>query len=160
MTVCITLLLIRSSKQNSYKDAQLDLLIKELSSQKTSLKESVETNKKLLGQKKSSEIVTGHISEKLAPLTKIFKYDPRDAIFLGMPVDYLIFGENEIVFLEVKSGRSQLTSKQRAIKQLVEEKKIKWDTIRISGDVDVCDTNSDLNLDEKLSNEPTIESKE
>ncbi|MGV8131133.1 MAG: Holliday junction resolvase-like protein [Candidatus Pacearchaeota archaeon] len=108
------------------------------------------TNKKLLSQKKSSEIVTGHITEKLAPLTAEFKYDPRDAIFLGMPIDYLIFTDNEVVFLEIKSGNSKLTGKQRVIKKLIEEKKVKWDTIRITGPTEQKNVNSDLTLEPKL----------
>lgn len=86
---------------------------------------------KLLGQKKSSEIVTGQITEKLVPFLDCFKYNPRDAIFIGMPIDYIVMAENEIVFIEVKTGRSQLTQKQKKIKSLVDNKQIKWETIRI-----------------------------
>jgi len=90
---------------------------------------------KLLSQKKSSEILLGHTAEKLAPLTKAFdNYNIRDTTFIGMPIDYICFGEDEITFLEVKSGNSQLTTKQKKIKKLVQDKKIKWDTVRISGD--------------------------
>lgn len=98
------------------------------------LKQLETTNETLLSQKKSSEIVTGHISEKLAPLTKQFKYNPRNAVFIGMPIDYIVFEDDKIVFVEIKSGASKLTSKQKSIKKLIDSKLVEWETIRITGD--------------------------
>ena len=71
---------------------------------------------KLLSQKKSSEVITGQIAEKLAPFLSDFEYDPQNAIFLGQPIDYLVFDEDEIVFVEIKSGKARLTTKQRKIR--------------------------------------------
>ena len=86
---------------------------------------------KLLGQKKSSEIRLGQISENLAPFLKEFKYDSKKAHFIGMPIDYIIFEEDKVVFLEIKSGKSQLTHTQKNIKKLINEKNIVWDEMRI-----------------------------
>ena len=87
---------------------------------------------KLLGQKKSSEVRLGQISENLAPFLKNFKYDPKRAHFLGMPIDYIVFEEDRVVFLEVKSGEAQLSSVQKNIKQLIKDKKVEWDEMRIN----------------------------
>jgi predicted Holliday junction resolvase-like endonuclease len=87
--------------------------------------------KKLLNQKKSSEVVLGQISEKLVPFLKEFKYDAQKANFLGNPIDYIIFEEEEIIFMEIKSGNSALSQKQRKIKKLVNDKKIRWEEIKI-----------------------------
>jgi len=87
---------------------------------------------KLLSQKKSSEVRLGQISENLAPFLKDFKYDPKEAHFIGMPIDYIIFKEDEVVFLEVKSGQSRLSSKQSNIKRLIQEGKVGWDEMRIN----------------------------
>jgi len=49
-----------------------------------------------------------------------------------MPIDYIIFEEDKIVFLEVKSGESRLSQKQTNIKRLIKEGKIEWDEMRIN----------------------------
>jgi len=87
---------------------------------------------KLLSQKKSSEIRLGQISENLAPFLKEFKYNPKKTHFIGMPIDYIIFEEDKIIFLEIKSGKSSLTPKQNNIKNLINQGKIIWDEMRIN----------------------------
>jgi len=96
------------------------------------IKQKEELYSNLLGQKKSSEVRLGQISENLAPFLKDFKYNPKKAHFIGMPIDYIIFEDNKIVFLEVKSGKSQLTPNQRNIKKLIDSKKVFWDMMRIN----------------------------
>ena len=49
---------------------------------------------KLLSQKKSSEVRTGQIVEQLAPFLDNFKYDPKKLHFMGMPIDYIYFGDD------------------------------------------------------------------
>jgi len=34
--------------------------------------------------------------------------------FIGSPIDYVVFAEDEITFFKIKSGAAQLTPKQRA----------------------------------------------
>ena len=90
-----------------------------------------EDYKKLLSQKKKSEVVTGQIAEKLAPFTDHFPYNPQDAQFLGNPIDYVVFEKDKISIVEIKSGRSRLTKKQKDIKALIEEGKVEFVEIRI-----------------------------
>ena len=92
----------------------------------------IELNAKILSQKKSSEVRLGQISEHLAPFLLNFKHDPKKAHFLGMPIDYIVFEEDNIIFLEVKSGGAQLSKTQQHIKKLVEDKKIAWEVMRIN----------------------------
>lgn len=94
---------------------------------------------KLLSQKKSSEVRLGQVSEQLAPFLKEFPYDPKKAHFLGMPVDYIVFNDNEVVFLEVKSGGAQLSPVQRTIKQLILNGKVSWKEMRINGQTSKVD---------------------
>tara|TARA_R110000822_G_scaffold110654_2_gene240882 strand:+ start:1658 stop:2023 length:366 start_codon:yes stop_codon:yes gene_type:complete len=98
----------------------------------TLLKTKQDEYKKLLSQKKSSEVRLGQISENLAPFLKDFKYDPKKAHFMGMPIDYIIFEEDKIVFLEIKSGEARLSAKQRKIRDLIKNKKVEWDEMRIN----------------------------
>lgn len=95
------------------------------------LTEETETRRKVVHQKKSSEVRLGHIAETLAPFLDQFEFDPENCTFLGKPIDYISFGDDEITIIEVKSGNSQLNQKQRHIRDLVKNKSVKWKEIRI-----------------------------
>lgn len=96
-------------------------------------KQLQEDYRKLMAQKKSSEITTGLVVEQIAPILNEFKYNPQICRFIGTPIDYMVFGDEEIVFLEVKSANSNLTAKQRKIKSLVRRGKVRWEELQISG---------------------------
>jgi len=85
----------------------------------------------LLRQKKSSEVRLGLISEKLAPFLKDFPCTSDDAHFLGQPIDYVVFADDGIHFVEVKSGGASLSEKQKNIRDQVEAKKVHWHVMRI-----------------------------
>jgi predicted Holliday junction resolvase-like endonuclease len=62
-----------------------------------------------------------------------FDLDPKDIRFLGTPIDLIAFNglnasveEVEIVFIEVKTGGSALTAREKAVKKAVEGKKVSW----------------------------------
>ena len=82
--------------------------------------------KKLQFQKKSSEVRLGQITEHVAPFLKDFPFDPKKARFIGTPIDMIIFEDDKIVIVEVKSGGSRLSDTQRKIKQLVADRQIEW----------------------------------
>ena len=98
---------------------------------KKRLKHLENTYNILLSQKKSSEVRLGQISEQLAPFLSNFPYDPKKVQFLGNTIDYIYFGEDEVVIIEVKSGNARLSKKQRQIKKLILEGEVKWKEIRI-----------------------------
>ena len=60
---------------------------------------------------------------------------------MGQPIDYIIFdwrenkeinvADGKIIMLDVKSGKSQLTKKQRRIRDLIQAGKVEWRTIRL-----------------------------
>lgn len=79
---------------------------------------------------KSVEVRTGLIMEKMAPFFEGFDHDPKNAQFLGKPIDYIIFNDDEIVFLEVKTGKARATKKQAHIKKLIEDKKVRFELVR------------------------------
>ena len=87
---------------------------------------------KILSQKKSTEVRTGYLIEKVSPFLKQFPYEPQKTTYLGMPIDYICFDEDKITFIEIKSGNARLTKKQKEIKNLVTQKEVYWDEIRIS----------------------------
>tara|TARA_X000001036_G_scaffold437672_1_gene483551 strand:- start:1689 stop:2213 length:525 start_codon:yes stop_codon:yes gene_type:complete len=90
-----------------------------------------QSRKTTLSQKKSSEVRLGHIAEKLAPFLEDFPYNPEDAIFLGQPIDYVVFDDSSVVFVEIKTGKSKLSTKQRHIRDLIKNKYVEWKEIRI-----------------------------
>ena len=90
----------------------------------------------LLGQKKSSEVRTGKITEQISPFLNDYPLNPKTARFLGDPIDFVHFDEDKITFVEVKSGKSQLSKKQRRIRDLIAARKVDFQIYRVSGDGD------------------------
>lgn len=92
---------------------------------------------------RSRAVLTGKISEQLAPYSEEFEFNASDARFLGSPVDYVIFDgyteakENKskdvrIVLADVKTGEeASLTPIQRKIKEAIRKNKVEWETLRI-----------------------------
>lgn len=86
---------------------------------------------------RSRSVLEGKFREQLAPILPEFKYNPTDARFLGSPVDFVVFAglaENEpreVVFIEVKTGKSQLSSRERKIKKLVDGGKVRYEILRV-----------------------------
>lgn len=93
--------------------------------------EEVEVRKKITSQKKSSEVRLGFIAETLAPFLDQFNFEPEECSFLGKPIDYISFGEEEVTFIEIKSGNAKLNQNQKRIKKQIEDKKVSWKEVRI-----------------------------
>lgn len=115
-------------------EATLDLVIQNYEDRLVKMTEEHST---LLSQKKSSEVRLGQISEHFAPLLEDFPYDPKGARFLGSPIDFVVFEEDRIVFVEFKTGMAQQTSKQRNVKALVEAGKVCYAVMRVNKNVTV-----------------------
>lgn len=124
------LLLTNKNWEKSYKQLNAEQLFKIGSLEKQILEVS-EQKKKVTSQKKSSEVRLGHIAETLAPFLDQFEFDPEACTFMGRPIDYISFGDDEITFIEIKSGNSQLSAKQRHIRDLVNNKLVAWKEVRI-----------------------------
>jgi len=118
------------SRESELKKKESDLENDLVEVQKN-LQEETESRKKVLSQKKSSEVRLGHIAETLAPFLDQFDFDPENCTFLGKPIDYISFDDDAITLIEVKSGKSQLNSKQRHIRDLVKNNQVNWKEIRI-----------------------------
>jgi len=121
---------IIQERKNELDEKEKDILSK-FKNLEEKLLEEQEAKKKVVHQKKSSEVRLGHIAETLAPFLDQFDFEPEECSFLGQPIDYISFGNENITFIEVKSGNSQLSSKQRKIRDQIENGKIKWKEVRI-----------------------------
>lgn len=92
----------------------------------------LETNKKIASELASIRVKHGQTWETFLPLMETFELQlgPKEnAVFLGQPLDLIYFNDDEIVFVEVKTGNSRLSSKQRHIRDLVKERKIRWEEV-------------------------------
>ena len=89
---------------------------------------------------RSRAIIKGKVAEQIVPFLEDFRYNPADARFIGNPIDYVIFDgysdkseEITVVLAEIKTGKNaNLISGQRKIRDAVNEKRVKWETIRIN----------------------------
>ena len=89
--------------------------------------------------KRSTNVVRGRVAEQLAPIYAIEQLglNPRDIRWIGAPIDYIVFDGlsdgnlKEIIILEVKSGKSKLSKRERQVKNIVEKGKVRWIELRI-----------------------------
>lgn len=108
-----------------------DILEDRLVAAETALKEELERYAKLQNQKKSSEVRLGQIGEHLAPFLDKWPWDSKRFRFLGKPIDGIQFDEDQITFVEIKTGHSQLNKRQRNIRDLIKEGKVSFAIFRI-----------------------------
>jgi len=86
---------------------------------------------------RSQSVILGKVSEHLIPFSGAFPFNPKDARFIGSPIDLIVFDGCDaeepitIYIIEVKTGNSGLSTRQRTIREAVETGKIKWREIRI-----------------------------
>lgn len=86
---------------------------------------------------RSRAALSGQLSEQLAPWLPDFPVNPAEARFIGKPVDFVAFcgaeegTVREIVFIEVKKGRSSLSSVERSIRDAIVDGRVRWIEYRI-----------------------------
>jgi predicted Holliday junction resolvase-like endonuclease len=87
---------------------------------------------------RSQSVILGKVTEHLVPYLPTFSFNPKDARFIGSPIDMLVFdgmdeGElREIVFIEVKTGpTAALTKRERQIRDAVRTGRIQWREVRV-----------------------------
>jgi len=88
----------------------------------------------LKSKQQSKSVRLGLISENVLPFHKEFPFNYKDLVPMFRPIDYLVFEEDKITFLEIKMGTSQLSEKQKNIRRLVKEGKVEWQEHRVDED--------------------------
>ena len=77
------------------------------------------------------------VNEKIAPILPNFPYNYKDLVFIWKGIDYIVFDWlstgclKEIVFLEVKSGVSNLNRNEKMVKDCINSWKFSYDILRI-----------------------------
>ena len=91
--------------------------------------------------KQSRAVLSGQFSEQIAPYLPDFPYKPTEARFIGKPIDFVVFKGmdekkiEEIIFVEVKSGQSQLSKVEKTLKSAVENKNVSWHEYKVPEEV-------------------------
>ncbi|AJG40146.1 Holliday junction resolvase [Thermotoga sp. RQ7] len=90
---------------------------------------------------KSKSVIMGQVTEHLIPFFPEFRYNPKDARFIGTPVDFVVFdGLSEgnlrrIVFVEVKTGKTgNLNTRERQVRDVVEKREVYWEKLHYRGE--------------------------
>lgn len=116
-----------------------------------SLSEKAKTQKLIKAErndavKRSRAVLGGQITEQLSPLLKDFPARLDEVSFLGKPVDFIAFrgleDENrnsnndrtetekcrcdEVLFIEVKTGNSQLSAREKAVKEAIDSGRVRY----------------------------------
>ncbi|NMB66887.1 hypothetical protein GYA25_02410 [Candidatus Woesearchaeota archaeon] len=102
----------------------------------------------------SRRSLVGKFIERFIPFLKKIPYEPSDMHFLGQPIDYIVFqglhqdNVERVIFVEVKTGNSKLTKREKSLKEAIEKKKVSWKEIDV-------DTSNEETPDEEMENEET-----
>ena len=91
----------------------------------------LEQNRKLRFEKRSLSSKYGKMTEQFLPFLKDYPYNEQNFRFIGSPIDGVQFEDDKIVLVEFKVGGSNLTEKQKMVRELVEKKKVRFEEIRI-----------------------------
>ena len=93
---------------------------------------------------RSLSVVSGKVGEQFAPFFPEFiaEFNPKDARFLGTPLDYVVFdGLDEgdvrrVVFVEVKTGKAPLVKRERSVRDAIEAGSVEFKMLRLPGEIE------------------------
>lgn len=134
---------IELEKNEKWKATELERLSNEKASiQFETWKLNEEQNIRNDAIKRSQSVTRGRVTECLIPFFPDFPYNPKDARFLGTPVDFIVFNglsdeENisEVAFIEIKTGKAaNLNKRERAVRDCIKEGRVNYYTIHQSFD--------------------------
>ena len=86
---------------------------------------------------KSRSVIKGQLSEQFAPFSTNFPCSSTECNFQGKPIDFIGFKGldnkyvEEVLFIEIKSGNSQLSQVQKSVKKAIEEGRVRFVEIRV-----------------------------
>ena len=88
---------------------------------------------------RSQAVTAGKVFEQLVPYLPGFAFNPKDARFLGSPVDFVVFdglsdgATRRVVFVEVKTGTAELSRRERQVRDAIEARQVAWAEVRAGG---------------------------
>lgn len=91
--------------------------------------------------KLSRAVLGGQFSEQLAPYLPDFPFNPTEVRFVGKPIDFLVFkgmdekNIDEVIFVEVKSGKSRTNPVERTLRDAIINKRVHWVEYRVPEEI-------------------------
>ena len=83
--------------------------------------------------KRSRSVIGGQLAEQVAPFLPGFPCNPGDARFIGKPVDFIAFPGmtednrvHEVLLIEVKTGKSALSGREKEVKRAIAEGRVRY----------------------------------
>ena len=83
--------------------------------------------------KRSRAVLGGQMVEQVSPYLPGFPCNPADARFIGKPIDFIGFSGlaekncvDEVLLIEVKTGDSKLSDREKEIKNAVKEGRVRY----------------------------------
>ena len=83
--------------------------------------------------KRSRSVIGGQLAEQVAPFLPGFPCNPGDARFIGKPVDFVAFPGiteddkvKEVLLIEVKTGKSALSGREKEVRRAVAEGRVRY----------------------------------
>jgi predicted Holliday junction resolvase-like endonuclease len=86
---------------------------------------------------RSQAVTLGKVCEHLIPYLPDFRWNPKDARFVGSPFDFLVFDGlsdgalRRIVFVEVKTGSATMSTRERQVRDAVLARKVEWQQLSL-----------------------------
>ena len=87
---------------------------------------------------RSRAVLSGQMLEQVAPFLPDFPCNPADVRFVGKPIDFVAIPGavdnkpiSEVLFIEVKSGTSALSEREKEIKNAIQKGRVKYIEYRI-----------------------------
>ena len=87
---------------------------------------------------KSQSVTMGKMTEHIVPYLPGFGFNPSDARFIGSPIDLVVFDGlgndelNKVVFVEIKTGTSTLSTRERLVRDAIIEKRVEWIEMKVN----------------------------
>ena len=86
------------------------------------------------GKQISERVRLGQVGENFAAFHDQFPYERKNVKALFQPIDLIYFGEDEIVFIDVKTGNAKLSTKQRRIRDTIQAGRVRFETHTLNED--------------------------
>ncbi len=126
----------RDREIEAIRSEQRDIALREAEVQLAVWKEEYEQIIRQDAVRRSFAVTVGKVMEHFIPYMPEFPYNPKDARFIGSPIDFIVFdglsdGEvKSIVFIEFKTGNSELSTREKRIRDAIQSGKVLWKELR------------------------------
>ena len=138
LTISLSILVVALAWITRINKKEVEKLKKELQTQQETF-DSERDQIKRDAKKRSGAVQWGKTIEHFVPFMSDFPVPVEDCTFLGMPIDYVAFSNTgsktkcSVHFVEVKSGNAFLMSKQKNIRQAIQEGRVHWHEVAVDG---------------------------